>query len=117
MAGLWRGGGCGLHVVTAMLSWNVRRELSVPYHFEPLPIPVAFALGPEPVQQAGVDHARRAPVPGTPLSLGATARPGLYYLLGDGTSASSWTSIEQFCDTWAPPLFPDRPLMQCSLVI
>ncbi|WP_372515861.1 DUF6177 family protein [Streptantibioticus ferralitis] len=43
-----------------------RRDLTIPARLEDLPIPLAFALGAQAVQEIGLDHARRPPLPTTP---------------------------------------------------
>ncbi|TVL90448.1 DUF6177 family protein [Streptomyces sp. SAJ15] len=74
---------------------SARRDLTAPAHFEPPPIPVAFALGPEDAHDIGPTHARHTPLPTRPIELGPPARPGFYYQLGDGTSGTAWTALEQ----------------------
>lgn len=72
-----------------------RRDLSIPARFEAFPSPLAFALGSDAVQEVGVVHARRPPIPGTPQPLGTAGRPGFFYSLDDGTSAGGWRTFEQ----------------------
>lgn len=71
-----------------------RRDLTVPAHFEAVPIPVGFAIGPDAVHRTGLEYARRPPIPGAPLPLGPTGRPGLLYPLGDGTTAGAWSALQ-----------------------
>ncbi|MDI5965536.1 DUF6177 family protein [Streptantibioticus silvisoli] len=54
-----------------------RADLTVPSHFEPVPVPLAFALGPSAVAEVGPDHARGAPI--HPRTLSAPDGPGLYF--------------------------------------
>ncbi|GAA1919198.1 DUF6177 family protein [Streptantibioticus ferralitis] len=72
-----------------------RRDLTAPGHFEDLPIPLAFAIGPKPVQEVGFHHARHAPVPVAVQVLGCAELPGLYYPLSESPSVSSWTALQQ----------------------
>ncbi|MFC0597328.1 DUF6177 family protein [Streptomyces palmae] len=72
-----------------------RRDLTAPAHFEPPPVPVAFAVGPEEVREIGAAHARRPPIDAAPVQLGPAARPGLFYPLGDdGHGGAAWTALE-----------------------
>ncbi|WP_095757393.1 DUF6177 family protein [Streptomyces xinghaiensis] len=70
------------------------RDLSVPARLQAPPVPVGFALGPEEIREIGADHARRPPLTVRPARLGAAARPGFYYPLGDGSSADGWTHLD-----------------------
>lgn len=54
-----------------------RADLTVPAHFEPLPVPLVFALGPSTVAEIGANHARHAPI--RPLTLPAPDGHGFYY--------------------------------------
>ncbi|MFF5129222.1 DUF6177 family protein [Streptomyces syringium] len=85
------------HGLTSMLVTlrRARRDLAVPPYFEAPPIPVSFTLGADDVHAIGLDHARRPPVELRPVPLGPTARPALYYPLGDGTDAQAWTVLQQ----------------------
>ncbi|MEV4870442.1 DUF6177 family protein [Streptomyces syringium] len=85
------------HGLTSMLVTlrRARRDLAVPPRFEAPPIPVSFTLGAGDVHTIGLDHARRPPVELQPVHLGPTARPALYYPLGDGTDAQAWTVLQQ----------------------
>ncbi|WKX69383.1 DUF6177 family protein [Streptomyces sp. XD-27] len=85
------------HRLVSMLAQvrSGRRDLTAPAHFEPPPVPVGFALGPEDVHEIGPTHARRPPQSTQPTELGPAARPGLYYPLGDGTSGAAWAAFEQ----------------------
>lgn len=71
-----------------------RSDLTIPNHFEVPPIPVAFVLGPDAVQQVGLSHAQQPPIPAQPQSLGPASRPGLHYPLGDGIDPTAWTTFE-----------------------
>ncbi|WP_431043427.1 DUF6177 family protein [Streptomyces sp. P1-3] len=85
------------HRLVSMLAQvrSGRRDLTAPASFEPPPVPVGFALGPEDVHDIGPTHARRPPLSTQPIELGPAARPGFYYPLGDGTSGTAWTAFEQ----------------------
>ncbi|MBV9026647.1 MAG: hypothetical protein JO362_23260 [Streptomycetaceae bacterium] len=72
-----------------------RHDLTIPAHAESLPVPIAFALGPEDVEQIGLGHALRPPIDHAPQRLGDTAHPGLYYTLGDEKPASGWAALER----------------------
>ncbi|GGO89382.1 hypothetical protein GCM10012280_32390 [Wenjunlia tyrosinilytica] len=74
---------------------SARRDLTVPARMESPPVPVAFALGAEAVADIGLTRAGRPPLPDRPLELGAPRRPGFFYPLGDGSSASGWTGLER----------------------
>ncbi|MET7765267.1 DUF6177 family protein [Streptomyces sp. NPDC005393] len=72
-----------------------RRDLSLPARFEPPAVPVGFALGADEAQEIGLTFARRTPLPAAPVPLGTATRPGFFYPLGDGSSASGWALFEQ----------------------
>ncbi|MBC3987375.1 hypothetical protein H8N00_00285 [Streptomyces sp. AC563] len=69
------------------------RDLTVPPRFEPPPVPLTFVLGAGAVQQVGLAHAQRPPLPLVPVPLGPAARPGLSYTLGDGSDPRAWTAL------------------------
>ncbi|WP_406507808.1 DUF6177 family protein [Streptomyces sp. NBC_00212] len=72
-----------------------RRDLTVPSHFEALPVPVSFTLGPDAVRQTGLAHAE-APSPHlVPARLGPATAPALHYTLGDGAQPEAWTKLQQ----------------------
>ncbi|MEW2550065.1 DUF6177 family protein [Streptomyces sp. NPDC047002] len=71
-----------------------RRDLTVPAAFEAPPVPVSYTLGSAAVAETTLTHARRPPLPGRPVQLGAAGAPALHYPLGDGTDAASWAALE-----------------------
>lgn len=73
---------------------EARRDLGVPPCFERPPVPFAFALGAGEVRELGVARAGRTPLAEAPVRLGAAARPGFYYPLGDGETVEGWTGLE-----------------------
>ncbi|KIE25550.1 hypothetical protein LK08_18875 [Streptomyces sp. MUSC 125] len=83
----------GLRTLLAHLR-EARADLTVPPCFERPPVPFGFALGPAEVAEAGTGVAAHPPLPAAPVRLGAAARPGYYYPLGDGESADGWTVFE-----------------------
>ncbi|MER5968654.1 DUF6177 family protein [Streptomyces sp. NPDC002055] len=85
------------HGLTSMLATvrRARRDLTVPAHIEAPPVPVSFTLGPDPVQDIGLPHARRPPHDLLPAPLGPSARPALHYPLGDGTDPQTWTALRR----------------------
>ncbi|MFI6089567.1 DUF6177 family protein [Streptomyces sp. NPDC051218] len=85
------------HGLTTMLTSvrRARRDLTIPPQFEAPPIPTAFTLGPSEVRDIGLTHARRPPLSLRPTQLGTTSNPALHYLLGDGTDAQAWTTLDQ----------------------
>ncbi|MFB7596734.1 DUF6177 family protein [Streptomyces sp. NPDC056160] len=83
----------GLRTLLAQLR-EARADLTVPPHFERPPVPFGFALGPAEVAEAGTGIAARPPLPAAPVRIGAAARPGYYYPLGDGDPAEGWTDFE-----------------------
>ncbi|MFD7169717.1 DUF6177 family protein [Streptomyces violascens] len=85
------------HNLATMLTTlrTARHDLTVPSHFEALPVPVSFTLGPDAVRQTGLAHAE-APSPHlAPARLGPTTAPALHYTLGDGTHPEAWTKLQQ----------------------
>ncbi|MCK8676263.1 DUF6177 family protein [Streptomyces lichenis] len=75
---------------------KARRDLAVPPRFEGPGVPVAFVLGAEEVRAMPGDRARRTPLAGAPVPLGATNRPALYYPLpGDPSDLSGWRDFER----------------------
>ncbi len=84
------------HGLTSMLCQlrEARRDLTAPPRLERPPMPYAFALGAEEVREVGRTHASRTPLPNRPIELGSGARPGFFYVLGDGESAEGWSSLE-----------------------
>ncbi|WP_269859405.1 DUF6177 family protein [Streptomyces sp. RPT161] len=74
---------------------TARCDLTVPPHVEGIPTPFAFALGPQPVEDAGPAHASRPPLPTPPQPLGPPDRPGLYYRLDTADATAGWKSLEQ----------------------
>ncbi|MFF4159436.1 DUF6177 family protein [Streptomyces sp. NPDC001678] len=73
---------------------EARRDLSTPPRLERPPVPYAFVLGAEEVRELGRGHAGRPPLPGRPAQLGSNARPGFFYVLGDGESGEGWEALE-----------------------
>ncbi|MET9362864.1 DUF6177 family protein [Streptomyces sp. NPDC006632] len=85
------------HGVATMLATlrTGRSDLTAPSHFESLPVPVSFTLGPDAVRRAGLAH-DEAPAPHlAPLRLGPTTAGALHYTLGDGTRPESWSRLKQ----------------------
>ncbi|MEU6174626.1 DUF6177 family protein [Streptantibioticus parmotrematis] len=76
-----------------------RADLTVPAHFEPVPVPVAFVLGPSAVAETGLDHALRAPAPAPARTLPSPDGPGLYFDLkppaGSPTAAGGFEALER----------------------
>jgi uncharacterized protein DUF6177 len=70
---------------------QARADLTVPPHLEGAPAPIAFAIGPESVQEIGQARARRPPLPHPPLRLGGTDGSGLYYPV----AAGGWAAFQQ----------------------
>ncbi|WP_208835552.1 DUF6177 family protein [Streptomyces alboniger] len=85
------------HNLTSMLTTlrTARRDLTVPPHFEPLPSPLTFTLGPHAVHDIGLAHAGRPPLALRPVPLGPATRPALHYPLGDGADPTAWTTFQQ----------------------
>lgn len=73
---------------------TARRDLTVPPHFEPPPIPVAFTLGPDETRRIGSEQAEYLAQCPPPVRLGPTAGPALHYHLGDGTDPRAWTTVQ-----------------------
>ncbi|MGW5213821.1 DUF6177 family protein [Streptomyces sp. NPDC004051] len=69
---------------------SARRDLTVPAHVEPPPVPVAFTLGRREAERVGRARAERPPTGPPPMLLGRTAESALHYRLGDGTDAEAW---------------------------
>ncbi|TQK44364.1 hypothetical protein FBY35_5867 [Streptomyces sp. SLBN-118] len=84
------------HSLTTMLTTvrPARRDLAVPSHFESPPVPVAFTLGADAVADTTLTHARRPPLPLRPVQLGPSTHPALHYVLGDGTNAETWSTLD-----------------------
>ncbi|MFT2017275.1 DUF6177 family protein [Streptomyces sp. 796.1] len=75
-----------------------RRDLTVPAHPEPSPVPVSFTLGAEAVQDIGLHHASHPPHLAPGALLGPARRPGLYYALGDGTNPRAWAAFQHLAE-------------------
>lgn len=72
-----------------------RSDLTLPAHFEGLPVPTAFVLGPEPVGEIGQGHARDVPPPITATELTTATGPALYYPLDDQNPAAAWARLDR----------------------
>jgi hypothetical protein len=72
-----------------------RRDLTIPPSLEPLPIPMAFTLGHNEIENVDLAHAERPPAGPTPTRLGHAAHPTLHYPLGDGTDPEAWSTFQQ----------------------
>ncbi|WUB03346.1 DUF6177 family protein [Streptomyces longwoodensis] len=85
------------HGLTTMLVTlrAARRDLTVPAHWEPPPVPASFTLGPRDVRTIGLAIASRPPIETPPRPVGSPAAPGLHYPLGDGTQPSAWTALQR----------------------
>ncbi len=85
------------HGLTSMLTTlrSARRDLTIPPHLEPPPLPVSFTLGSDPVRDIGLTHAQVPPPGLPPARLGPAAAPALHYPLGDGTDPDAWTRLQQ----------------------
>lgn len=70
---------------------TARSDLAVPPRLEIPPLPLAFVLGREGVDEVGLTVARRPPLPEPPRQLGRAGAAGFYYPLGDG----AWQEWEQ----------------------
>ncbi|UGY93029.1 DUF6177 family protein [Streptomyces gobiensis] len=70
---------------------HARADLTIPAHLEAPPVPGAFLIGSEAVQEIGPAQARRSPLTDPPVQLGRGADAGLYYPLGDG----GWEAYQQ----------------------
>ncbi|MCC3651696.1 DUF6177 family protein [Streptomyces sp. S07_1.15] len=81
---------------------TARRDLSVPPHFEPPPIPVSFTLGPDETEHMEDTRALHPPLALTPAHLGPAARPGLHYHLGDGTDPRTWSVLQHLTQRLKP---------------
>ncbi|OEJ61112.1 hypothetical protein BGM19_26950 [Streptomyces agglomeratus] len=82
-----------------------RRDLTTSPHLEAPPIPVAFTLGAEDINEIGLAHANRPPLALRPAPLGPAKRPALHYRLGDGTDVDTWQDLEKLIQhlKQAPP--------------
>ncbi|WP_406402631.1 DUF6177 family protein [Streptomyces sp. NBC_00879] len=59
--------------------------------FQSPPVPVAFTLG----ARRHHSHPRSPPpLPLRPVQLGPSTHPALYYALGDGTNAETWSTLD-----------------------
>jgi hypothetical protein len=74
---------------------TARRDLTVPAHFEEPPSPLSFAIGSQPAQWLGLDHARRPPLATAPTLVGTVDQPGVYYPLDTSSSGASWRTLDQ----------------------
>ncbi|MER5558847.1 DUF6177 family protein [Streptomyces sp. NPDC002506] len=72
-----------------------RADLTAPAHHEPASTPISFTLGPHATADLGFDRTRRALADLAPVQLGPTARPALYFALGDGTDPSAWQRLHR----------------------
>ncbi|WP_414629134.1 DUF6177 family protein [Streptomyces xanthochromogenes] len=72
-----------------------RRDLTVPSHFEALPVPVSFTLGPDVVRQTGLAHAESPAAHLAPTRLSPAASPAFHYTFGDGTRSEAWAELQQ----------------------
>jgi hypothetical protein len=59
-----------------------------------LPVPVGMAVGPEGIDELGLEHALAAPVTGTER-IGERARPTVWFPLGDARSAAGWERLHE----------------------
>ncbi|MFF3686219.1 DUF6177 family protein [Streptomyces sp. NPDC002187] len=85
------------HGMTSMIT-SLRvaaRDLAVPPHLVAPPVPVAFTLGPQNVNDVGHDRAARPPLNLCPVPFGPGNRPGMHYPLGDGTDTGAWNVLQQ----------------------
>jgi hypothetical protein len=73
---------------------TTRRDLTVPPHLEPPPIPVTFTIGYDESKRAGRTRAEHPPLGPTPTRLGPPAQPALHYPLGDGTDPQAWSTFQ-----------------------
>jgi len=71
-----------------------RADLTSPAHWEGLPAPVGMVVGPEGVNDAGLDRALNPPGGGA-RRLASPAGPTVWYSLGDGDSSEGWTLFEK----------------------
>jgi hypothetical protein len=71
-----------------------RGDLTSPAHWEGLPAPVGMVVGPEGVNDAGLDRALNPPG-GVARQLPSPAGPTVWYTLGDGRSSDGWTLFEK----------------------
>lgn len=74
---------------------SARRDLTIPPHLEPAPIPMSFTLGPGPVRSIGLTHAEAPSVGLAPIRLGPATASALHYPLGDGTDPEAWARLQQ----------------------
>ncbi|MDG4856777.1 DUF6177 family protein [Streptomyces sp. T-3] len=73
---------------------TARRDLTTPPHLEAPPLPLAFTIGADQVEEIGLDRASRPPLDLTPTQLGSERRPALHYALGDGSDAEAWSRFQ-----------------------
>ncbi|WP_327356405.1 DUF6177 family protein [Streptomyces sp. NBC_01304] len=73
---------------------KARRDLTTPPHLEAPPLPLAFTIGADQVEEVGLDRAMRPPVSLTPTQLGSERYPALHYPLGDGSDAEAWSRLQ-----------------------
>ncbi|WP_119729610.1 DUF6177 family protein [Thermomonospora amylolytica] len=76
-------------LLTMTVQWVPgRADLTYPPRWQGAAVPVALAVGPEGVAETGAEHMAAAPVEGRVI--GDDARPGMWYVLGDGTDTAAW---------------------------
>jgi Family of unknown function (DUF6177) len=76
-----------------------------------LPVPVAMAVGADEVARLGLAHALAAPAP-VAHRLGPSARPAVWFHLGDGTTPAGWerlTAVMGHLGAAAPARRPGPP--------
>ncbi|WP_433325772.1 DUF6177 family protein [Spirillospora sp. CA-294931] len=76
-----------------------RADLTFPARWYGAPVPIALAVGPEGVAEAGVEHALAAEAEAK--TIGDPAKPGIWYALEDGDGA--WTRLSELMEYLRDP--------------